>query len=366
MYAGGAEKAKRPRYDETMLRFCIGTVFVALLFASPARADDALAWPEKQWTWREPQDVGLSPKELDALRDLVGGRGCVVRHGCMVYSWGDQSKSGDVASAMKPVLSTLMLMAVQDGRIESVDEPLAKWEPRLRELNDGKDAAITWRHLASQTSGYGLAERPGEAYSYNDFAVALYHDVLIDEVYRQPRNEVLRERLADVLGFEDHYSFEAFGPDDRPGRLALSVRDFARFGLMCLRNGRWRDRKVLRPDLVKLAVSSPVPAQLPLTGGKEAPMLPGQRTIGGTRNITPLGPGQYSFNWWINAKDKSGRMLFHELPPDTYVASGHGGRREMYVIPSQDLIVVWNDAKVDDHDGPGVPGAAALARDALR
>jgi len=45
----------------------------------------------------------MSPEKLDALRDLVGGRGCVVRHGFMVYSWGDQSKSSDVASAMKPV-----------------------------------------------------------------------------------------------------------------------------------------------------------------------------------------------------------------------------------------------------------------------
>ena len=48
---------------------------------------------------------------------LVGGRGCVVRHGFMVYSWGDQSKSSDVASAMKPLISTLLLMAeaVLDG-----------------------------------------------------------------------------------------------------------------------------------------------------------------------------------------------------------------------------------------------------------
>ena len=29
---------------------------------------------------------------LDPLRDFVGGRGCVVRRGYMVYSWGDVSK----------------------------------------------------------------------------------------------------------------------------------------------------------------------------------------------------------------------------------------------------------------------------------
>ena len=85
----------------------------------------------------------MSPEKLDALRDLVGGRGCVARHGFMVYSWGDQSKSSDVASAMKPVLSTLLLMAVQEGRLKSVEEPVAEFDPRLKTLNNGKDAGIT-------------------------------------------------------------------------------------------------------------------------------------------------------------------------------------------------------------------------------
>ena len=43
----------------------------------------------------------------------------------------------------------------------------------------GKDASITWRHLASQTSGYGLGEAPGKAYAYNDSALALYYDTLM-------------------------------------------------------------------------------------------------------------------------------------------------------------------------------------------
>jgi hypothetical protein len=33
---------------------------------------------------------------------------------------------------------------------------------------------------------------------------------------------------------------------------------------------------------------------------------------------------------------------------------GHGGERALWVIPSLDLIVAWNDAKIDDHDAsPG-------------
>jgi CubicO group peptidase (beta-lactamase class C family) len=307
------------------------------LFAGPAdsipapvtvqRPASPPEFPAATWQRRSPQSLGLSPDKLDALRDRVGGRGCVVRHGFMAYSWGDQSKSSDVASALKPLLSVLMLIAIQEKRIGGIDEQISRFEHRLLDLNGGKDAGITWFHLAMQTSGYGLIESPGRAYSYNDFALALYYDTLMNKVYRQPGTQVLQSRLAGPLQFEDPFTFEAFGPDDRPGRLALSVRDFARFGLLCLRGGRWHDRQIVDPNLFATAVSSPLAPDMPLTSGSEMPMLPGQRSIGGTRNITPVGPGYYSFNWWLNRTDKSGRRLFVDAPPDAFVASGHGGIR---------------------------------------
>lgn len=313
-------------------------------------------FPGAQWETRTPENVGLSEKKVDALKELVGGRGCVVRHGYMVYSWGDQSKSSDVASAFKPVLSTLLLMAVQDERLNSVDELVADFEPRLKTINKGKDADITWRHLASQTSGYGLVEPPGMAYSYNDFALALYYDTLTHKVFKTNGTEILRTRLAEPLQFEDDFTFDAFRRPDRDGRLALSVRDFARIGLLYLRGGKWRDQQLLQPEFIRMAIGSPIPTDTPLTSGREAEMLPGQRTVGGTRNITPVGPGYYSFNWWLNRTNKAGQRLYVDAPSDTHVASGHGGMRALWVFPNLDLIVCWNDSPIDDHDqSPGNP-----------
>jgi CubicO group peptidase (beta-lactamase class C family) len=329
-------------------------------------------YPAADWEKRAPETVGLASDQLQALAELVGGRGCVVRHGYLVYAWGDPAKSGDIASAVKPIISTLLLLAVQQGKIKSVDGKVADLEPRLRALNGGKDARITWRHLASQTSGYGLAEAPGEAYAYNDFALALYYDVLTRQVYRQDGTRLLKEQLGDVLGFQDRYTFEAFGAHDRPGRLAISVRDLARFGLLYLRGGRWKDKQVLAPEAVQAALASPVPASLPRTRGREADMLPGQRSLGGGKNQTPVGPGCYSFNWWLNRTDKAGQRLFVDASPDAFLASGHGGKRALWVVPSLDLVVAWNDAKIDDHDAS--PGnsktkcnqAARLMREAVR
>ena len=334
-------------------------ILLVLLFLSGVEADcHSGVFPGAQWETRTPEQVGLSRMKLEALQHLVGGRGCVVRHGYMVYSWGDQTKSSDVASAFKPLLSTLLLMAVQQGRLKSVDERVADFEPRLKTLNHGKDGAIAWRHLASQTSGYGLVEPPGAAYSYNDYALALYYNVLTRKVFQTNGTEVLRTHLAQPLQFEDCYTFNAFARPDRDGRLAVSVRDFARFGLLYLHGGRWRDRQLVKPEFVRMAINSPIPADTPLTSGREADMLPGQNTIGGTRNITPVGPGYYSFNWWLNRTNLAGQRLFVDAPPDTYVASGHGGMRTLWIFPGLDLIVCWNDSPIDDHDSsPGNPNS---------
>src|SRR5262249_45572680 len=149
-------------------------LFELLCVNAIASAGAAEMFPGVHWDSRSPSEAGLSPAKLEQLATHVGGRGCVVRHGFMVFSWGDQTQSSDVASAFKPVLTTLMLLAVQDGLLASPDDKVSAVEPRLRALNDGKDAAITWRHLASQLSGYGLTDKPGVAYSYNDYAITLY------------------------------------------------------------------------------------------------------------------------------------------------------------------------------------------------
>jgi CubicO group peptidase (beta-lactamase class C family) len=324
----------------------------------PSAGSEASAtFPGKTWPERRPEEVGMSSNKLAEFAAMVGGRGCVVRHGAMAFAWGDQQKSSDVASAFKPLLSTLMLMAVQEGRISGVDEEVARFEPRLASLNGGKDAAITWRHLASQTSGYGWSEKPGEAYAYNDYALTLYFDTLMEKVFATNGTDVLRTRLAEPLGFEDSFTFNAFGPNNRPGRLALSCRDFARFGLMYLRGGRWRDRRILKPELVRLAIGSPISSATPLTREIDAAMLANQRTMGGKKNITPVGPGYYSFNWWLNATNGAGERLFVDAPPDVYVASGHGGKRALVIVPGLDLIVSWNDSVIADHDRS--PGNAA-------
>ncbi|MCK6500307.1 MAG: beta-lactamase family protein [Nitrospira sp.] len=186
------------------------TVGLATLLQSPAAP-----WPSAN-----PAEVGMDPAALDAFSSHIGGHGCVARGGRLVHSWGEFDKPRDVASACKPVFTHLLLTAAAEGRVPSLDQPLAEWEPRLRELNPDlqfKDRGILWRHLIEQTSCYGLLEHPGTAFAYNDWQMALFVDTLFGKVYGVPWADVdrliLQPRLTEPIGCEDQPTLTA---EDRP------------------------------------------------------------------------------------------------------------------------------------------------------
>ena len=88
-------------------------------------------YPGKDWDRKGPVEVGLDERKLRAISEYSGGFGCVVRHGFMVYTWGDVSRRMDVASAAKPVYAHFLFKAVENGKIAGVDE-------RIQELEAGK------------------------------------------------------------------------------------------------------------------------------------------------------------------------------------------------------------------------------------
>jgi len=314
--------------------------------------EDVPVYPGKSWASRKPAELGLDSGKLRRMSDLTGGFGCVVRRGYMVYTWGDASKRKDVASAVKPFYTHFLLRAVEQGMIKSIDEPVSDIEPRLKPLNKAlgyKDRRITWRHLANQISCYGVQEPPGRAFDYSDYNMALFFDSLFLKVYgttwEKVDAEVLHPGLTDLLQCEDEPTFMAFGTGNRPGRLAISPRDFARFGLLYLRGGRWKGRQLISRKSVRLAVRSPLPISIPRTSGRKSEMIPHQRSIGGGSNQCDHN-GSYSFAWWVNGIGRDGKRNWPDVGSDVFGCFGHGDIRAMVVMPSLDLIVCWNDSRI--------------------
>ncbi len=331
-------------------------MLLVVLLATSARLPAAEAvFPGATWATKTPAEVGLDVAKLKAFSDKVGGHGCVTRHGYMVYAWGDATKPGDVASAAKPVYSHFLIQALEQGRIPDFTQRVSRLEPRLDFLNRDlgrKDGLITWWHLAYQTACYGVTEAPGTAFCYNDWQMALFWDLLFLKVYgatyETVDEKVLHPLLTAPLQCEDKPTLMAFGPKDRPGRLAISPRDFCRFGLLYLRKGAWNGKQILRAVRTELAVTRPLANSVPQSAGKLARMLDGQRTIGSDRvpdnQCDHL--GSYSWLWWTNGVDRQGKRHWPDAPTDTYGALGHGGQRAMAVIPSLDVVLSWNDANV--------------------
>jgi CubicO group peptidase (beta-lactamase class C family) len=302
------------------------------------------------WPTADPLTHGLNQRLLDGLAKLVGGACFVAHRGVGVYRWGHDHRPRYAASVKKSLISVLNLQAVDRGLLSGVDEPVVRFEPRLAGLNGGKDAAMTWRHLGCMTSGYGAIEAPGAAFAYSDFAVALWYDTLMDKVYQEKGTEILRRQLAEPLRFEDAVTFQAFGPEGPEPKLRISARDLARFGQMVMDGGVAYGRRIVSEESMKTLLGSVVPGALPISSGQDAAMLPGQKTVGGKMwNISPIGPGRYSFHFWMNRAEPNHLMMLPDAPEDTLLASGKWGECALWIIPSLELVVAWNGSEINDH-----------------
>jgi CubicO group peptidase (beta-lactamase class C family) len=309
------------------------TLFCLVPLACQA-ADSRIVFPGKSWEERTPAQAGLDAGKLEEFATNVLGDGCVIKDGYLVKSWGERTSHNWWASASKPVLSTLLLLAVQEQKLPSVDAPVksAGWEL------SAKDSTMTFRHLANMVSGYACGEAPGAAWGYNDFAIQLYAKSL-EKVFQQTLEEAFQQRMA-ALQFQDG---EFFG--HRGGlSVVASPRDFARLGWLWLNRGRWNGKHVISEKLFVDYIKPGVPAGLPKTRIKGTDYL-GIGSYGGGTDQTPHGPGVYGFNFWFNEPTPSGERAWPAAPADTYQANGMWNRDTVTIFPSLKMVVAVRGAK---------------------
>jgi len=66
-------------------------------FQQEARGEGT--FPHTSWEHREPPELGLNKANLEQLASSLGGRGCVIKDGYVVITWGDQAEKGDWLSS---------------------------------------------------------------------------------------------------------------------------------------------------------------------------------------------------------------------------------------------------------------------------
>lgn len=339
------------RYSNIAVAAVLSSVLLGVCACAAQTPANSRVYPGEEWEHVSPEDAGFDARALELFSKYIGGHGCIARGGRLVHSWGRYTNRLDVSSAVKPVYVHLVLKAIEDGLIDSLDSHVADFEPRLSELNaelDHKDSRMTWRHMANQTACYAVKEEPGTAFNYCDRQMALLIDTLVFKVYEtgfwNADTAILGPAVSDPLQCQDSPTIGDWG--HKTGRLRISPRDFTRFGLLYLAGGRWKDEQVLPREVIERTVSSPLPASLPVSRRERVGRLPMQRSIGACGDGRELvrHMNSYSYAWWVNGIIDDGTRLMPDAPEDAFLAAGHGGHDLLLVLPSLDLVVCWIDA----------------------
>jgi len=210
----------------------------------------------------------IDPEGLRALKTLLeetSTRAAVVVHdGQVVAEWywrGEGPLSTfECWSTSKSIASTMIGLLIDEGRIEGVGDPVAKYVPSW---DEGDKARVTLRHLLVQTSGLQevagfpmlpnqleaainapLLTPPGEVGRYNNagcnmIAAVVYGLGLDPEAY-------IREKLWKPLGMDrTSWRRDSAGNVITYAGVQVTAPDLARFGQFILDKGRWGDRQIL-------------------------------------------------------------------------------------------------------------------------
>ena len=251
-------------------------------------------------------------------------------------------KSGRLASSCKSLYSNVLGIAVDQGRIGSVDDLVVDYYPELMEVpaeagpKPGryvlpKDRDITFRQLISNTSGYMKPdEQPGRVFHYQTYGMnVLTHAIakacgLYDAADPEgsPGFKVLvEEHLAAPIGIHPDYTLTNF--DLQPSaRLEIfgyycgvwvDAHEAARLGWLWCNGGSWQNKQV-------------VPARWMQESVKVAAAI---------RANTPRENWRYGSGFWSNEEN----VLWPGLPRSGFSACGAGGHH-ISVFPEDELVIV--------------------------
>lgn len=218
-----------------------------------------------------PEAVGLDGRRLGAFIEsarLANSDALVVlKDGKVVAERYFDHPVGPIGcmSITKAVASLAVGKLLDEGKIRSLDEPVATWFPEWRA--DALKARITLRQVLTHTSGLGhrmtgselyghhdmlafaqgleVEHEPGSQWEYNNAAFMLLAGI-VQAAAGTPIDDYLEAKLFLPLGIVEWQWFrDEVGHPDTFGGLALRPRDLAKIGQLMLDQGRWQGRQIL-------------------------------------------------------------------------------------------------------------------------
>lgn len=282
---------------------------------------------------------------LGPTKKRGGPAGMILKNGHIVAVWGDTKRVDMTFSVTKSFLSTMAGLAFDNGLIANTNDKVRQyiWDGTF----DGKhNSKVNWEHLLQQNSAWSGAiwggkdwadrppkegdiddwkfeepKEPGTFMEYNDVRVNVLAYALT-HVWRKPMPLVLKDKIMDKIGASTTWRWYGYdhawtevdgikmksvtGGGHSGAGLFINTEDMARFGLLFLNNGKWKQERLISEDWIKKAI---------------APSKP---------NVN------YGYMWWLN---KKGDRHWEGLSENIYYAAGFGGNF-IVIDKENDMVIV--------------------------
>jgi CubicO group peptidase (beta-lactamase class C family) len=207
----------------------------------------------------------------------------VVRNDSIIYEnywedYSDTSKSGSFSVA-KSIVNVLVGIALKEGKIKNIDEPVGNYIP---EFKDGAKSKITIRHLLEMSSGlkwdeayanpfsitteayYGtdlynlvanlkVESEPGKIFNYQSCNSNLL-SIIVNKATGKTVSEYASEKLWTPINAEQNALWSLDHKDGiEKGYCCFNsnARDFARIGKLYLNKGNWNGVQIVDTNYVE-------------------------------------------------------------------------------------------------------------------
>ncbi|USG66575.1 beta-lactamase family protein [Brevibacillus ruminantium] len=226
-------------------------------------------------------------KQTHRFEDLLKRTGTtgllVIKDDKMVterYYHGNDAKALNTSWSMsKSITSALVGIAIDEGYIESVDDPITDYLP---ELKDSGYDGVSIKDILNMASGvkYPVYEEPflTEWYqtlfvkkkSFNEMMTTLTTaappgtftykgsdtqvlGMLLKKTTGKQPSKYLEEKIWKPLGMESpaNWNTDLHGDDMTFAYLNATLRDYAKIGRLYLNNGNWNGKQIISEDWVK-------------------------------------------------------------------------------------------------------------------
>ena len=179
-------------------------------------------------------------------------------------------------SISKSITSLLAGIAVDEGYIENVHDPVTKYVPELKKKNP-KFERLTIEHLLNMRAGFKFNEdnliplsratnlyygsnhlrllkrakfkhEPGEAYEYQSLVTSLL-GVVVERATERNLSEYLQEKIWKPLGMENRATWDIDSKRHHSNKAHTGVNataiDLAKIGRLYLNNGSWNGKQII-------------------------------------------------------------------------------------------------------------------------